>query len=160
MSNVKRLLIENVCYHLITRGNQKQKVFRNVEDHLVYLALLRRFKRKYEFRVYAYCLMPNHVHILGEVKNYLMLSNFMHDLNRTYTLYFNKRHNKVGHLWQGRFKSMIIAKDEYLIDCINYIELNPLRADLVKQLCEYPWNSYNCRALGKFDKIIDRLSLI
>lgn len=152
--------MKNVCYHLITRGNQKQKIFRYQEDYLTYLSLLKRFKRKYKFRVYAYCLMPNHVHIVGEIEEHLLLSNFMHDLNRTYTLYFNNTHKKVGHLWQGRFKSMIITKDKYLINCINYIELNPLRVNLVKQLSEYPWNSYNARVLGKNDKIIDKLSLI
>lgn len=160
MSTVKRVLMENVCYHLISRGNQKQKIFRCQEDYFTYLSLLRRFKRKYKFRVYAYCLMPNHVHLLGEIENHLFLSNFMHDLNRTYTFYFNNKHRKVGHLWQGRFRSMIITKDKYLVDCINYIELNPLRIDLVKQLPEYLWNSYNARVLGKDDKIIDKLSLI
>lgn len=160
MSNVKRILIENVCYHLITRGNQKQKIFKCTEDYLIYLSLLRRFKRKYKFSVYAYCLMPNHVHLLGEIESSALLSNFMHDLNRTYTLYFNNKHKKVGHLWQGRFKSMIVARDKYLIDCINYIELNPLRAELVNQLSEYLWNSYVARVLGKDDKIVDKLSLI
>ncbi len=157
MSNAKRVLLENVCYHLMTRGNQKQEIFRSREDYLTYLALLRRFKQKYKFRIYAWCLMPNHVHILGEIENYLALSKFMHDLNRTYTSYFNNNHKKVGHLWQGRFKSMIITKNRYLIDCINYIELNPLRSNLVKQISEYSWTSYNARALGKNDKILDQL---
>lgn len=152
--------MENVCYHLIIRGNRKQKIFRCAEDHTVYLSLLRKFKRKHKFKVYAFCLMPNHVHILGEVENPSDLSNFMHDLNRTYTLYFNKKYKKVGHLWQGRFKSMIITKDKYLIDCLNYIELNPLRSDLVKTLSEYPWDSYNTRVLGKDNKITEQLSII
>jgi putative transposase len=160
MSNIKRVLLENACYHLITRGNQKQKVFAGKDDYRAYLLLLRKFKRKYKFRVYAYCLMPNHIHVLGEIECHLKLSNFMHDLNRTYTLYFNNAHKKVGHLWQGRFKSMIISKDQYLIDCINYIELNPLRMDLVKQLSEYPWSSYKARVFGNDDGITDRLSLI
>lgn len=160
MSNVKRVTIEHVCYHLMTRGNQKQKTFRTNEDYLNYLSLLKRFKRKYQFRVYAYCLMPNHVHIVGEIENHLLLSNFMHDLNRTYTFYFNNRHKTVGHLWQGRFKSMVIAKDRYLIDCISYIEQNPVRADLVKLLTEYPWNSYKSRVLCKDDGISDKLPLI
>lgn len=160
MSNARRILMEHVCYHLITRGNQKQKIFRYAEDYLLYLSLLRRFKRKYKFQVYAYCLMPNHVHIVGEIENHLTLSNFMHDLNRTYTLHFNNKHEKVGHLWQGRFKSMIISKDKYLIDCINYVETNPLRTNLVKGLSEYTWSSYNTRVLGKNDSILDKLSLI
>jgi len=160
MSNTKRALMENACYHLLTRGNQKQRVFNSAKDHLAYLSLLRRFKRKYKFHIYAYCLMPNHVHLLGEIEDQTNLSNFMHDLNRAYAAYFNNTHNKVGHLWQGRFKSMIITKDKYLIDCINYIELNPLRAELVKQLSQYLWSSYSARALGKDDKIIEELSLV
>jgi len=160
MSTTKRILIKNACYHLVTRGNQKQRVFLCNDDYLAYLLLLKKFKRKYNFKLYAWCLMPNHVHLLGETENYLELSNFMHDLNRTYTLYFNNAHKKVGHLWQGRFKSMGICKDEYLIDCINYIELNPLKKELVQQLSEYPWSSYGARALGNDDKITDTLSLI
>lgn len=155
MPNAKRILLENVCYHLITRGNQKQKVFMNRGDYLIYLSLLKRFKRKYKFLLYAYCLMPNHVHLVGEIENHLLLSNFMHDLNRTYTLYFNNKHGKVGHLWQGRFKNRVIAKDRYLIDCINYVEANPLRSDLVKEIPQYQWSSYNGRVLGRGDKIID-----
>ncbi|MDD4980052.1 MAG: transposase [Candidatus Omnitrophica bacterium] len=160
MSNVKRLLIKNACYHLITRGNQKREVFKCREDHLFYLSLLKKFKRKHNFRAYAYCLMPNHVHLLGEMDDHLLLSSFMHDLNRAYTLYFNNKYEEVGHLWQGRFKSMIITKDNYLIECINYIELNPLKAGLVKQLSEYPWNSYNARVLGKDDGILNQLFLL
>lgn len=157
MANMKRVLIQNACYHLITRGNQKQKIFRSSEDYLLYLSLLKKFKRKYGFQVYAYCLMPNHVHILGEIKNPPFLSKFMHDLNRVYTQYFNSKHEKVGHLWQGRFKSMIVVRDQYLIDCMNYIELNPLRAGLVKQPSEYLWTSYNSRRLGRNDKVTDNL---
>jgi putative transposase len=144
----------------MVRGNQKQRIFRSTEDYLLYLALLKKFKRKYKFKVYAYCLMPNHVHLLGEIENSLMLSKFMHDLNRTYTLYFNNKYSKVGHLWQGRFKSMTITKDKYLIDCINYIELNPLRSALVQKIADYPWSSYHARALGKESKVIDQLNSI
>jgi putative transposase len=102
MSTVKRLVMENACYHLIVRGNQKQNVFRSEDDYLAYLALLKRFKRKYKFRLYAYCLMPNHVHLLGELEIPAFLSKFMHGLNRTYTLYFNNKYEEVGHLWQGK----------------------------------------------------------
>ncbi|MEW6101307.1 MAG: transposase, partial [Candidatus Omnitrophota bacterium] len=131
--------------------------FRLQEDYLVYLSLLRRFKRKYKFKVYAYCLMPNHVHILGEIGDRRMLSSFMHDLNMTYTRYFNGKHEKVGHLWQGRFKNKVIAKDEYLIQCFNYVEFNPVRAQLTQSPSEYPWNSYHARVLGKNDRLTDTL---
>ena len=159
MSTVKRLVMENACYHLMVRGNQKQNVFRSQDDYLTYLALLKRFKRKYKFRLYAYCLMPNHVHLLGQLDSPTFLSKFMHGLNRTYTLYFNNKYGEVGHLWQGRFKSKIIAKDKYLLDCINYIESNPIRSGLTDRLLEYAWNSYPARVLNVTDDIIDEWSI-
>lgn len=159
MSTVKRLVMENACYHLIVRGNQKQDVFRSEGDYLTYLALLKRLKRKYKFRLYAYCLMPNHVHLLGELENPAFLSKFMHGLNRTYTLYFNNKYEEVGHLWQGRFKSKIITRDKYLLDCINYIESNPIRSGLADTLLEYKWNSCHARILNVEDDIIDEWSL-
>ena len=147
MPSGPRLLLDNVLYHIISRGNQQQKTFIDNEDFEYYLMRLRKYKRRYEFLLYAYCLMPNHPHILGEIKNPKDLSCFMHDLTRSYTAYFNKKYKKVGHLWQGRFKSKIVTKDQYLIDCINYIELNPVRAGLVKSPMDWPYSSYRERVL-------------
>ncbi|MFA6217519.1 MAG: transposase [Candidatus Omnitrophota bacterium] len=157
MVNVKRLLLDGCCYHIITRGNQKQKVFRCDEDNLEYLKLLKRFKRKYKFHLYAYCLMPNHVHLVGEINDTPLISNFMHDLSRTYTLYFNSKYELVGHLWQGRFKSKIICKDRYLFDCLRYIEYNPVRANLAQNVSEYKWSSYQGRVLDEQNGIIDEM---
>ncbi|MBM3246518.1 MAG: hypothetical protein FJZ13_04240 [Candidatus Omnitrophica bacterium] len=159
MPTTRRLIMEHVCYHLIVRGNQKQTVFRGEDDYLTYIALLKRFKRKYQFRVYAYCLMPNHVHLLGETEMPALLSKFMHGLNRNYTSYFNNKYEKVGHLWQGRFKSKIITRDKYLLDCINYIELNPVRSGLADMPLQYKWNSYHARISNVKDGVIDEWSL-
>ncbi|MBU1147734.1 MAG: transposase [Candidatus Omnitrophica bacterium] len=148
MPSGPRLLLENVCYHITSRGNQKQKTFIEDEDFQYYLAKLRKYKCQYEFSLYAHCLMPNHPHLLGEIKNPKDLSSFMHALTRSYTAYFNKKYKKVGHLWQGRFRSRIVTKDEYLINCINYIELNPVRAELVKSPMDWPYSSYRERVLG------------
>lgn len=119
-----RLTIDRACYHITTRGNQRQSVFRMEADYVKYIEFLRRYKRKYGFKLYGYCLMPNHVHLIGEIEEKMKLSKFMHGLNRSYTLYFNSKYRKVGHLWQGRFRSRVLNKDEYLINCINYVELN------------------------------------
>jgi len=118
-----RLVLDNCCYHITTRGNQRQKVFIRDEDYEKYLEKLKKYKRKYHFRLYGYCLMPNHIHLIGEIDNKENLAKFMQGINRAYTAYFNKTYRKVGHLWQGRFNSKIITKDEYLITSINYIEL-------------------------------------
>ena len=147
MPSGPRLLLDNVCYHIITRGNQKQRIFREDRDYEEYLSRLRKYKKKHDFLLYGYCLMPNHIHLLGETKVAADLSRLMSSLQRSYTAYFNEKYVKVGHLWQGRFKSKVITKDKYLIDCINYIELNPVQANIVNNIWEYRWSSYNERTL-------------
>ena len=149
MPNGPRLLLDNVCYHITTRGNHKQCIFKDARDHKKYMDRLRKYKRKYHFLLYAYCLMPNHIHLLGEIKKTSDLSRFMSSLQRSYTAYFNEKYATVGHLCQGRFKSKVIGKDAYLIDCISYIEANPVKADMINSIQEYKWSSYLERALGE-----------
>lgn len=161
MPNGPRILLDNVCYHIITRGNQRQRIFRCEKDYEEYLQRLRKYKKRYNFLLYGYCLMPNHIHMVGEVNPPSKLSRFMSSLLRSYTAYFNRRYDKEGHLWQGRFKSKIIAKDKYLIDCISYIELNPVKTNIVDSIHEYEWSSYGERALeeDKEKHLLDDLIL-
>ena len=156
-----RLLLANACYHIITRGNQRQRVFLEDNDYKVYLLALRRYKKRYGFLLYGFCLMSNHIHLIGEPKELKNLPKFMQGLSRSYTAYFNQRYKKVGHLWQGRFKSKVIVKDNYLIDCIHYIELNPVRANMVKTAGEYSWSSYKERVLsqGLNGRMLDELHI-
>ena len=155
MPRTARITLENSCYHIITRGNQKQLVFRDAADYEKYLSILTNYKKRYKFRLYCFCLMPNHVHLVVEVQNPLVLNKIMRGLNLSYTLYFNSRHEKVGHLWQDRFKSKIIEKDAYLLECINYIEANPVRASLASSLERYTWSSYYLRKINS--GILDNL---
>jgi putative transposase len=148
MPRTARITMENACYHVITRGNQKQLVFIEPQDYEKYLFLLAKYKKRYKFRLYCFCLMPNHVHLLIEVQNPLKLNKIMRGLNLSYTLHYNSKYEKVGHLWQDRFKSKIIEKDAYLLECINYIEANPLRASLVSDITKYRWSSYVFRMAG------------
>ncbi|MDO8661751.1 MAG: transposase [Candidatus Omnitrophota bacterium] len=156
-----RLLINNACYHIYARGNQKQLIFKSKEDFEFYLHQLRLYKRKHSLLLYGYCLMPNHIHIIGEPKNPSKLPSFMQGLHRSYTAYYNKKYNKVGHLWQGRFKAKVIARDQYLIDCIAYVEQNPIRANLVKNMKEYEFSSYPERNLAYLNNfaLLDKLVL-
>jgi putative transposase len=147
MSRGRRLLIENACYHIFSRGNQKQRTFNKHDDYATFLRILKKYKRKFNFNLYGYCLMPNHIHLIGEFGNIKNISKFMHALIMTYTIYFNRRYKKVGHLWQDRFKSKIILKDEYLVDCLNYVETNPVRAKIIERPIEYQWSSYKERVL-------------
>ncbi len=142
MPRIHRITIKNSCYHIITRGNQKQSVFLESKDYNKYLSLLKKYKEKYQFQLYAFCLMPNHIHLLIEVTEPQTLQKTFRGLNLSYTLYFNYKYKKVGHLWQDRFKSKIIQKDEYFLECIKYIESNPIRASLTPNISDYPWSSY------------------
>ncbi len=143
MPRVARITLENACYHVITRGNQKQNVFLMDQDYYKYLRLLKKYKERYKFKLYAFCLMPNHVHLIMQVGATDKLKKIMHGLNLSYTQYFNYKHKKSGHLWQDRFKSKIIESEVYLLECVNYIENNPLRASLISDIKKYPWSSHN-----------------
>jgi len=152
MPRQARIIIDNVCYHTITRGNQKQVVFKEEKDFKKYLKLLSRYKSRYRVRIYAWCIMNNHVHMLIESG---ALSKFMHGLNLSYAQYFQFKYKTVGHVWQDRYKSFIIQKDSYLLNCVSYIEHNPVRADIVLKPEEYPWSSYSARALGIDNNLLD-----
>jgi putative transposase len=155
MPRTARITVENGCYHIITRGNQKQSVFLEPYDYERYLSFIKKYKKKFRFKLYCFCLMPNHVHLVIELQNPPMLNRIMRGLNLSYTRYFNFKYKKVGHLWQDRFKSKIIEKDAYLLECINYIESNPVRAFLSSHIKEYHWSSYNFREVNH--ELIDSL---
>jgi putative transposase len=155
MSRTQRLIINNASYHIMVRGNQKQITFIEEEDFAKYLDLLRHYKREYGFKLYGYCLMPNHVHLILEVEDGIDLSKIMQGLNQAYTLWFNKKYEKVGHLWQGRYKSMVIQKNKYMLDCLEYVELNPIRANISKSPFDYPWSSWKARLGYMKDGLLD-----
>lgn len=159
MTRLARTLIDHCCYHIIARGNQKQIVFRNADDFLKYLQIVKKSKSKYAILLYSYCLMPNHVHLLIEVGMARNMSKFMHWINRGYTEYFNSKYQKVGHLWQGRFKSKPILKGQYLIHCSNYIENNPVRGGLAMDIANYEWNSYSERCFASRKNLLDEITV-
>ena len=145
MPRQPRLILNNVCYHIISRGNQQQAVFKDKNDFNRYVKLLLKYKNRYKFTLYGWCLMKNHVHLLIESDQ---LAKTMHGINLSYAQYFESKYKMVGHFWQDRYKSFVIQKDNYLINCISYIEYNPVRANFVSRPEDYVWSSYRARALG------------
>ncbi|OGX16028.1 MAG: hypothetical protein A2166_05275 [Omnitrophica WOR_2 bacterium RBG_13_41_10] len=150
-----RILLDKVCYHIINRGNQKQNLFLEESDFEKYLQLLKHYKKKYTFKLFGYCLMPNHIHLILQPKQSEKLIKFMQGITQTYSIWFNKKYKKVGRLWQGRFKSMVVQKDNYFLECIYYIETNPVRANLVLSPLNYLWSSYRDRVLGNKGNLLD-----
>jgi putative transposase len=129
MARHPRRFLPGSTYHVIARGNHKQPVFFAPRDYRVYLSRLTRYTRQYDTALYAYCLMPNHVHLLirpGQAS----LSKFMQGLQQSYTQYFNLAYQTVGHLFQGRYLALRCDADSYLAQLVRYIHLNPVRAGL------------------------------
>lgn len=137
-----RLILPGVAVHIIQRGNNRVACFRQDADYLVYLAHLRHLSRKYECAVHAYCLMTNHVHLLMTPSAAGACTALMRDLGQRYVQYFNRRHDRSGTLWEGRFRSCIAESARYVLACYCYIELNPVRAGMVHHPAAYLWSSY------------------
>lgn len=141
MARKPRIELEGALYHVITRGNQKQRIFKATGDYTKYLEILTDYKDKYRYFLYAYALMNNHVHLLIETQQ-VPLSKLLQGIDQRYTMYFNWKYKTVGHLFQGRYKAILCDKDQYLLSLIKYIHLNPVRRELVKSPEEYPWSSH------------------
>ncbi len=149
MSTYKRQVYDGAIYHIIQKGNNSQQLFGVIEDYYKFISLVARYKDKYSFELYNYCLMNNHIHFLMKVFKKEELAKLTQGIFQAYRFYFKQKYTYTGHLYQGRYKSKIIEKDEYLLECARYIETNPLRAKLVKVLKDYRWSSYAYYAYGE-----------
>jgi REP element-mobilizing transposase RayT len=152
MARPLRIEFPGAFYHVIVRGNQRQDIFFDDQDRQEYLKRVKRYKDELSFMLYAYVLMVNHVHLLIETPS-ATISKIMQRINLTYTQYFNKKYGKVGHLFQGRYKSFLCDRDEYLLSLVRYIHLNPVRANLVKEPQRYRWSSHWDFLAGKDDLV-------
>ncbi len=139
---------------MIVRGNKGQRVFRREADYGLYLRLLGEYKEVFDFVLYAYVLMPTHVHLLVEARD-KPLSSLMQRLQFRYTRNYNIRYRTWGHLFQGRYKAILCEKDSYLMELSAYIHLNPVRAGLVRHPMEYRWTSYGSYRKGGEEGIVD-----
>jgi len=154
MPRTARVQFEGAAYHIINRGNNREPIFIDEEDHLLYLQLLKRYCEEFNVLLYAYVLMPNHLHLLLETPSG-NIADFMKSLNTCYTMRFNRKNGRVGHVFQGRYKSFIVDKDNYLLELSRYIHLNPVRAGIVKDPKDYRWSSYG-DYIGKSKGIVKK----
>lgn len=141
MARPLRIEYAGAFYHLTARGNARQDIFLADEDRECFLRLLGIAAQRYNWRVHAYCLMNNHYHLVVETVDDT-LSKGMKYINGTYSQYFNRQHDRVGHVFQGRFKSILVEKDSYLLELCRYVVLNPLRAGITTKLKDWPWSNY------------------
>ena len=156
MPRTSRIILPNTPHHIVQRGHNRQVVFASDDDFNYYRENLIDCKRAFGCKIYAYCLMTNHVHLIVDPgANPASLALFMKHIAGRQTRYINKLENRSGSLWEGRYKSSIISTKEYLLACCRYVELNPLRAGMVAEPADYPWSSYGAKVLGHQDLVVD-----
>jgi REP element-mobilizing transposase RayT len=141
MARQWRITFPGAFYHIMSRGNERQDIFRCDDDRKMFLDLIGDFSERFEIDMFAYVLMDNHFHLLLRTRQ-ANLPKAMQWLGTTYTRKFNNRHDRSGHLFQGRYKSILVENDQYLLHLSCYIHRNPLRAGIISRLADYRWSSY------------------
>lgn len=142
MARLPRLTVPGYPHHVILRGNNRQAIFARSADYQRLLDLLEESARQFELQIHAYVLMSNHFHLLLTPATQDGLPKMMQALGRSYVRYFNRSQQRTGTLWEGRYKSTLIQSERYLLACMAYIDLNPVRAGLVERAQDYPWSSH------------------
>lgn len=143
MPRLARNLLEGKkLFHVMVQGINKEKIFFEEREKYEYIKLMNKYKEEYELNVLAYCMMNNHAHMLIEVKNINKLTLYMHKLNTSYAIYYNKSKSRVGYVYRDRFKTQVIKDERHMYNCILYIHNNPVKAGVCKQAKEYKFSSY------------------
>jgi len=155
MPRLPRFVLPGQPQHIIQRGNNRQDIFKEKADYLFYLEKLADASKKHKCDIHAYVLMTNHVHLIITPHTEDGIGKMMQMIGRYYVQYFNRCYQRTGTLWEGRYKATLIDTENYLLTCMRYVELNPVRAiNMVKHLSDYLWSSYSCNALGKHDELV------
>jgi putative transposase len=159
MARLPRFTLPGYPHHVIQRGNNRQAIFVSPENHQTLLDLMAESAKRFEVDVHAYVLMNNHFHLLLTPHTETGLPLMMQAVGRRYVRYFNDLQGRSGTLWEGRYRSTVIEAERFLLACMAYIDLNPVRAGLVAQARDYPWSSYGHYTGQRIDKLITPHSL-
>ena len=149
MTRPLRIEYSGAIYHITSRGNARKSIYKDDEDRATFLHILSTVNEKYHWFCHAYCLMNNHYHLIIETPEG-NLSQGMRQLNGVYTQAYNRRHKRVGHIFQGRYKAVLIQRESHLLEACRYVVLNPVRAKAVKEPAEWQWSS--CRAMTGLER--------
>ncbi len=154
MARLPRFVIPGQPQHVILRGNNRTEIFCADQDYQFYLEKLQQACNTHDCDLHAYVLMTTHVHLLVTPNEEQSLAKAIQMLGRYYVQYYNYCYQRTGTLWEGRYKATLIDSEAYLLTCMRYIELNPVRADMVAHPSEYPWSSYRGNALGQTNELV------
>ena len=145
MARPLRIEFAGALYHVTSRGDGQEDIYLDDKDREIYLEVLADAQHRFNWTIHAYCLMSNHYHLLIETPDSNLAKGMRH-LNGVYTQRFNRHHKRVGHVFQGRYKAILVQKDSYLLELSRYIVLNPVRAEMVRSVKDWPWSSYRATA--------------
>jgi putative transposase len=151
--------VDEGVYHVLNRGNGRQEVFHREDDYAGFVELIKKAKRRYAVKLFGYCLMPNHYHMVVMIEEAEELSRWMQWLMTSHVRRYHREHESNGHVWQGRYKSFVIESDDHLLTVMRYVEGNPVRAGLAGSAIEWRWSSH-AEVIGKKERqIIDELPI-
>ena len=163
MPRIPRNLIPGQYFHIMSQGINREYILQNDKDKGIYLKLMKKYSQEFYINTVAYCIMSNHVHMLIQAKQVGEISNFMRKLNGDYAIYYNKKQDRVGFVFRSRFKSKVIMSEKSLYQCIKYIHMNPVKANIVQNEGDYAFSSYrnfqNGFGLCSIEKLESMLNL-
>jgi putative transposase len=154
MARLPRLTVPGYAHHVIQRGNNRQTIFHDARDYELLLELLKEQAARHHVAIHSYVVMGNHFHLLATPATAGGIPAMMRAVDQRYAQYFNKRHGRVGALWEGRYRSTIVQSERYLLACMVYIDLNPVRAGTVTRAADYRWSSHGHYAGLNIDRLV------
>ena len=154
MARLSRIVVPNQPLHIMHRGNNRQDIFKSEDDLIRITEDIKHSLSKAGCYLHAYVIMTNHLHLLITPENKEQLAKFMQSLANRYVRYYNANHQRTGTIWEGRFKSCLVDSEQYLFTLYKYIEMNPIKANMVEDIANYRWSSYRHNALGETDELI------
>lgn len=154
MARLPRYFVKDVPLHIILRGNNREPIFANDEDCQFFKETLIDASQRHNLAIHAYIFMTNHVHMLASPGSEECAPKVMQSVGRRYVQYFNYRYHRTGTLWEGRYRATVVEAERYLFECMRYIELNPVRANMIRHPRDYAWSSYRANAEGKADALV------
>jgi len=154
MPRQARFIVPEIALHVIQRGHNRNACFRDDTDRMVYLAIVAELLRANAVALHAYCLMTNHIHMLLTPATARACATLMRNLGQRYAQYFNRRYERTGALWEGRYRSCLVDSANYVLACCRYIERNPVRADMVSSPAAYRWSSYQGNAASVLNRLL------
>jgi putative transposase len=154
MARLPRFFVKGETLHIIQRGNNRNPVFCAKHDYLYFLDCLQQARLEHGLVIHAYVLMTNHLHVLASPEHEASLPKTLQSVGRRYVQHFNYAYKRTGTLWEGRYHATLIDSERYLLTCMRYIELNPVRAGVVDHPADYPWSSYRSNAIEAGDPLL------